>query len=143
MAQYNFTYPTVPDSEEAFFDDICSVLKPCRFSKDLWHRVMLVLSEAFTNAYLHGNRKNPNTAINVALNVIETEITVDIVDEGVGRGSIDKIKNKKPSMPSMESGRGIDLIRHYADSVEFAVDEKGGCRVSIKLLLENKQVTKI
>lgn len=140
MTQYNFKYPTVPDSEEAFFNDVCSVLKPFRLSKDVWHRVMVVLSEIFTNAYLHGNRKNPETAINVALRVNEKEISVDIIDEGVGNGgSLDNINNRKPSTPSMESGRGVDLIRHYADSVEFADHESGGCRVSVTLLLDRKQ----
>ena len=143
MPRYNFTYPTIPDSEDAFFDVVCSILRPYRLSKDLWHRVMLVLSETFTNAYLHGNQKRPETTIKVALNVNEKELSVDIIDEGVGGGSIDKIKNKKPSTTSMENGRGIDLVRHYADSVAYSLDEKGGCKVSITLLLKKEQDIKI
>ncbi|MFZ5981480.1 MAG: ATP-binding protein [Candidatus Zixiibacteriota bacterium] len=140
MTQYKFQYPTIPASEEAFYNDICAVLKPHRLSKELWHRVMLVLSEAFTNAYLHGNQKDPGTNIIVAIKVNEREISVDIIDEGVGGGgSIDNINNRQPSTPSMEGGRGIDLIRHYADFVEFTADEKGGFKVSVKLMLERKE----
>lgn len=143
MERYSFKYLSVAASESRMLDEIASLLERLGLDKQMKHKVMLVVSEAFTNAYLHGNRENPEATIKIDLTLNETEITVDISDEGKEREGLKNILNKKPATLLGENGRGIDLIRHYADLVRFERGEKGGLRVVTTFFRENKDEVKI
>jgi serine/threonine-protein kinase RsbW len=110
-------------------DDLLRVLAEYSLTEDLIRGLSLAVSEAFTNAILHGNRKCPDKNILVILRVRENEIVADIIDHG--KGGIEQISTKKPSAQMDEGGRGIDLIRHYADSSHFTETEDGGLKVSV------------
>jgi serine/threonine-protein kinase RsbW len=142
MERYSFNYLSVAASESRMLDEIADLLERLELGRKLRHKVMLVISEAFNNAYLHGNRENPEATIKIDLTVNETEITVDISDEGKEREGLKNILNKQPATPFGENGRGIDLIRHYADSVRFERGEKGGLKVVTTFFRENKDEEK-
>jgi len=124
-------------------DDLSALLERLELGREMKHKIMLVVSEAFTNAYLHGNRENPETKIKIGLTVNETEITVDISDEGKEREGLKNIENKKPAALFGENGRGIDLMRHYADKVRFERGTKGGLKVITTFFRENINEVKI
>ena len=119
-------------------DDLSDLLEQLGLSRELKHKIMLVVSEAFTNAYLHGNRQDPDMDIKICLTVNETEISVDISDEGKEREGLKNIENKKPAAVFGENGRGVDLMRHYADTVRFERGEKGGLKVLTTFVREIK-----
>jgi len=110
-------------------DDLLRVLAECSIEADLVQGISLVVSEAFTNAAVHGNREQPDKNVHIILHVRENEVVVDIIDHG--EGGIELINGKKPSATMDEGGRGVDLIRHYADTSHFTETEDGGLRVSI------------
>ena len=129
MPTYHFTYASVIESEEKMLDDVSAALAENDISDDEFHRMTLVISEAFTNALTHGNGRDPKKRIYVHLDINQNMICADIIDEG--RGALDRIERKRPPEPLAENGRGIDLIRHCTDEAIFQEHESGGLRVSV------------
>ncbi|MBN1211740.1 MAG: ATP-binding protein [candidate division Zixibacteria bacterium] len=143
MERYSLKYPSIPASEDLMLDDLDTLLDRLKLGREMKHKIMLVVSEAYTNAYLHGNQENPATTIKIDLTVNETEITVDISDEGKEREGLVNIENKKPAALFGENGRGIDLMKHYADLVRFERGAKGGLKVITVFFRLNKNEVKI
>ncbi len=129
MAEYRFAYQSVSESEEIMLDDLEAVLRKHQIEASLHHRFVLAVSEAFTNALVHGNAYDPKKEIRMRLEVNEFEVTADISDEG--RDGLARVGRKKPPALLAEGGRGIDLIRHYASRVEFSETDSGGLNVTI------------
>jgi serine/threonine-protein kinase RsbW len=140
MPTYEFAFPSVPESEAAIHEAVEKVLEQHAIDEATARRVLLAISEACTNAMVHGNRMSAERKVKLELTVSESVIRADIIDEG--RGGIRRIRRRSPRRPLSEGGRGIDLIRHFADSVEFGQEEDGGLRVSISLATTGTRTVK-
>lgn len=140
MNERLFKYQSVAESEEQMLDDLFGFLADASVERHLMQRFSLAVSEAFTNALTHGNRRNPEKLITIRLSVNETTLTADISDQG--EEGISRISAKQSPDLLSESGRGIDLIRHYASSVSFSETETGGLRVTIRMDREVKMETR-
>jgi anti-sigma regulatory factor (Ser/Thr protein kinase) len=130
MTEREFKYPSTPESVGLMLDDVTSVLKQERVGHQLMRRALLAISEAFTNALVHGNQLQAHRLVRIRLAVNETDIAADISDNG--KGGLRRIRDKRPATPEAEGGRGIDLIRHFASSTEFTEAPDGGLRVILK-----------
>ena len=102
-------------------------------------KFIIAVSEAFTNAYLHGNRRDPAKKILIRVTVNEEMLYADIIDQGLG--GLDQIGSKKATSLLSEGGRGIGLMSYYASFVEFSETFEGGLKVAIKL--ERNQGNKV
>jgi serine/threonine-protein kinase RsbW len=140
MPKYEFTYPSVGASEEKMLDDVLTVLRQNRVDKDIQDGFLLTVSEAFTNALVHGNKRNPRKSVKMVIDINNEALAADITDEG--RNGLDRIKRRRPPNVFSEGGRGVDLVEHYASEVEFAETEKGGLKVSIRFDLAKKKKTR-
>jgi anti-sigma regulatory factor (Ser/Thr protein kinase) len=118
-------------SSEQAIDEINRLLDSEKVSSQERFPFILAISEAFTNAVVHGNEKNPDKKVKVKISVDELVMSADIIDEG--RGGLDRISQKKPSTPQDEGGRGIDLIEHYSTSVGYVQIPAGGLKVEIRI----------
>jgi len=136
MPAYEFTYPSVATSEEKMLDDVKMVLQENGVDEYLQDSFMLVVSEAFTNALVHGNEQNPQKTIKLVLNVNKEVLSADIVDRG--RGGLGKVKHRHPPTMFSEGGRGVDLMRYFASTVRFTETQYGGLKVSICFDLTKK-----
>jgi serine/threonine-protein kinase RsbW len=102
-----------------FFDLIEEVLWLMDYSlKDVF-AVVLALHEAVTNAYRHGNRRDPNKCIDIRYVVTAHEAVFEVADEGTGfdpsqvpdplaAGNVDRLGR-----------RGLFLMRTYMTRVSF------------------------
>ena len=131
-------YLSTGKSCQQVVDDVNSILDQFHMSREEKQPFVLAVSEAFTNAVIHGNRKNPEKLVILRITVNEKLMSADIVDEG--QGGLDQIRQRKPSKPFDEGGRGIDLIEHYATSVGYVQSPAGGLKVEIKIAREEKPV---
>jgi len=127
-----FKYPSSPESSEQMLDDLNDLLDIREFSPQQKYSFLLAISEAFTNAIIHGNQCNPEKSVKLTVSVNENELSADIEDEG--QGGLKNIDKRQPSRPFDEGGRGIDLIEHYATAVGYSESPAGGLKVSIKVL---------
>ena len=129
MAMMEFTYPSIPESEEAMLDDILGAFKAAGLEEAVSHRASLAISEAYTNAFVHGNRRDPSKQIRIRLEINDKHVIADIEDQG--QGGLALIGRRKPPEPLGEGGRGIDLIRHCSNRVAFEELADGGLKVTV------------
>lgn len=90
------------------------------------------LAEALANAMLNGNRKDPGKRVRVHARLGPRRIVISVTDEG---GGFDPENLPDPTLPEHRAngrGRGIFLIRHLMDAVEF--NDRGN---SITMVLEH------
>ncbi len=139
MAEYTFSYASRLETEDQMLDDLQSVLELHEIAGGRAWRFQLIVSEAFTNALVHGNASDPKRLVRMAVRVNESEIVADITDEGVG--GLDRIAHRlNTGDPLAESGRGISFMERYADRVDYRESPTGGLVVSLAVRLN--EVTK-
>lgn len=130
MPMYEFTYPSTVASEDKMLDEVATILQANGIPENTRNWFMLAVSEAFTNALVHGNKRNPRKTIKLVLFINNGLLAADIIDEG--QGGLAKIMRRKPPTMLSEGGRGVDLMRHYASAVGFTETESGGLKVSLR-----------
>ncbi len=141
MAVYNMIYSSVSESEEKMLDELRAILLKHDIDGSLHYAISLVLSEAFTNALVHGNKKDPRRNIIIKLAINDTEVCAEIEDEG--QHGLEYIKRRQPPDLLSEGGRGIDLMELYSDSVEFTETPTGGLKVSFQFSRKSEKETNV
>lgn len=99
-------------------------------------RIMLTLSEAVNNAIMHGNKENPDKQV-VVLSTFDSEdrkLTISIEDEGKGFDPNEIPDPLKEENLLNEGGRGVYLIKQYADDLRFS---KSGSKAIITFQLDH------
>jgi len=86
--------------------------------------IELILTEAMTNAYKHGNQCDDRKSIDVRImSTITTamkEVMISISDCGEGIETWPESDFEKEENILEETGRGLSLIRHYSDQVNIS-----------------------
>jgi len=118
--------PSSHEAVEAIIDRLSHVIRDLPLSDTARYRLQFVVHEALTNAVTHGNRVDPAKLVTATCRCGPDQVTVTIEDEGEGfdPGSVPD-PTAEPNI-LRESGRGIFLMRSYADACRF---ENGGRRV--------------
>jgi anti-sigma regulatory factor (Ser/Thr protein kinase) len=111
-----------------------SILKELPISERERHMLLVALSEGFTNAFQHGNQKDPNTEIKLTFYPGEKSLKILIEDEAIL--PIDKNVNKVSDHidPEGISGRGLLLMRELVDEAYYENNSRG---VNILTLITN------
>ena len=135
-----FEYESNLNSSHQVVENLNSILDEELVSAQERYPFVLAVSEALTNAIIHGNKKNPRKKVKVSISVNEKLLSADITDEG--QGGLERIRYRKPSTPKDEGGRGIDLIEHYATSVGYVQTSSGGLKVEIRFERKTNSVFK-
>jgi len=81
--------------------------------------VTVALTEAFTNALEHGNKKDPDKLITVDFQKSSTGLYFHIKDEGNGFDFKSFPEMKDDGKEKVFPGRGLFLIKTLADDVNF------------------------
>jgi serine/threonine-protein kinase RsbW len=93
----------------------------CRYqlSADVQGNILISLTEAVTNAILHGNRGDCNKLVSISLRRQKDALAIRVSDEGPG---FDPDRVPDPTAPELLDccgGRGIFLMRHLSDECRF------------------------
>lgn len=78
-----------------------------------------VLSEAVTNAMIHGNKSNPDKKVFAEVWVTPQKLIFKVADEGKGFDYHNLPDPTKPENLNRTDGRGLYLVRHFMDNVFF------------------------
>jgi len=79
----------------------------------------LIISEALSNAFIHGNRKDISKPIYVRYHNNGKQIVLEIEDCGSGYGNVTIPKEISEDDLLKEGGRGLFLISCFADEISF------------------------
>jgi serine/threonine-protein kinase RsbW len=83
-------------------------------------KVMLALSEAVTNAIVHGNKEDLGKKVNVRMRINLKSVVITVRDEGQGFNPEDSPDPMKEENLLATGGRGIFLMREFADEIEYS-----------------------
>jgi serine/threonine-protein kinase RsbW len=86
---------------------------------DIYGNIMIAVTEAVNNAIKHGNANDKGKNVHLSLALDESMIKFTVKDEGPGFDYQDLPDPTAPENLEKPGGRGIFLMRHLSDEVEF------------------------
>lgn len=119
---YRLTLKSTYEESERIPEFVDDLQTRCSLTEDETSTLMLLLSEAVTNAIEHGNQNDAEKNVDVQIQIDNKAITSIVSDEGEGFDpSSVKDPLKKENLMDV-GGRGIFLIRELSDSFDFEND---------------------
>ncbi len=128
--------PSTPRAVDVACDRLGECLKASklggRLDESAFFDITLAVREALSNAVIHGNGNRPEATVVLRCQPDDAtgRLTVSVKDEGPG---FDLEAHAPPEDPLSERGRGIPLIRAYADEVRM-----DGSELTLTFLAEEK-----
>jgi serine/threonine-protein kinase RsbW len=86
---------------------------------DIYGNIMIAVTEAVNNAIKHGNSNDKAKNVHLSLALNDSMIKFIVKDEGPGFDYQDLPDPTAPENLEKPGGRGIFLMRHLSDEVEF------------------------
>jgi serine/threonine-protein kinase RsbW len=114
---------------ERLIDDISAKYQ---LHSDVYGKLLLAVVEAVNNAIVHGNKLECDKDVVLQYEISDKNIQFVITDNGSGFDYENLPDPTKPENIEKTHGRGIFLMKHLADEVEF--NDKGNeVRVTFNL----------
>ncbi len=104
-------------------DDLIEQLKQANWGEHDVFGVHLSVEEALVNAIKHGNRGDPAKEVHVVIGISDSEIRVQITDQGPGFRPADVPDPTLEENLETPSGRGLMLMRTFMSKVQH--NDKG------------------
>lgn len=103
--------------------------------------IKTVVSEAVTNAIIHGYEENEEKMVYVRTELNGNEVTLVIQDEGQGIEDIERARQPLfTTKPELErSGMGFTIMENFMDSVEIVTAIGKGTTVILKKKLTSNE----
>jgi serine/threonine-protein kinase RsbW len=114
---------------ESFVDELQDWIS---FDDDTYGNVMLALSEAVTNAIVHGNKQDSDKKVHIKASQSNQKLTISIKDEGEGFDPSSLPDPLQDENLLKEGGRGVYLIEQFADEVTYS---EGGTKITVRFLV--------
>jgi len=121
------SFPASAENVEGFIADIHGFLADRNLS-GLSFDMELLAREALVNAVQHGSKGDPSKTVHAALRFEGGALVLAVRDEGSGWDW--RQMPAAPPDPTLESGRGLFIIRKYAD--DFFYNDSGNALTIIK-----------
>lgn len=132
------SFPASMDEVESFLAEMREHLLGCGLEAGGFE-LELMAREALGNAVRHGCKDDPAQSVSVRITVHNNCVELCVADGGVGfdwRSASTCVPD-----PSSETGRGLCILKHYADSVKFNDSGNIVC-ISKALPFEEGQMSK-
>lgn len=86
---------------------------------DIYGNIMIAVTEAVNNAIKHGNNNNKAKNVHLSLSLEDSLLKFTVKDEGSGFNYENLPDPTAPENLEKPGGRGIFLMKHLSDEVEF------------------------
>jgi len=86
---------------------------------DIYGKILIATVEAVNNSIVHGNKEDVNKKVFLIFRMDQDQIEILVEDEGDGFDYTHLPDPTKPENIENIHGRGIYLMQHLADEVEF------------------------
>lgn len=103
--------------------------------------IKTVVSEAVTNAIIHGYDNNPEGMIHISVTLDQDLITITIRDEGIGILNLDEARQPLfTTKPELErSGMGFTIMENFMDEVKVVTEPSVGTTIYLTKHLSNSK----
>ncbi|QUW00440.1 ATP-binding protein [Chloracidobacterium sp. MS 40/45] len=118
LDRLEFVIPSVIPRMHELLQELMNLLE-ARGIAEPNSNIVLALDEAIANAIKHGNHEDPTKQVHVVVEFMHDEVTFTITDEGDGFDLNALPDPTDPSCLMRTCGRGVMLIYHIMDEVEY------------------------
>ncbi|MCE3229475.1 MAG: ATP-binding protein [Bacteroidetes bacterium] len=101
---------------ERLVDDVCQIYN---VNEDSYGNILIAVTEAVNNAINHGNKNNPDKIVQIGFESANKQLIFHIKDEGQGFDYQNLPDPTDPDNLEKVHGRGVFLMKHLADKLEF------------------------
>ncbi len=101
---------------ERLIDDLCETH---HIQEEHYGNILIALTEAANNAIYHGNKQDPEKTVRLQYTADEDTFYFKIEDEGPGFDFDNVPDPTSPENLEKPNGRGVFLMKHLADELEF------------------------
>lgn len=103
--------------------------------------IKTVISEAVTNAIIHGYDNDPAGVVTIEARIEGDTVFISVQDEGRGIDNIEQAKQPLyTSKPELErSGMGFTIIENFMDNMEIESAPGKGTKVTMAKQIESKK----
>ena len=131
LAQINdLTFPSNRSNITLVETFIEEVFKDLKIKDEFYGNILVAVTEAVTNAIIHGNKSNDSKMVIVSVDTPKkNSLVFTIEDEGFGFTPEDVPDPTSPENIEKPHGRGIFLMKHLSDNVRF---NNNGSSVSVE-----------
>jgi serine/threonine-protein kinase RsbW len=111
--------PSILDNIRIIESFIDNAKERFHLDEDLYGNIMIAVTEAVNNAIKHGNAGDRKKNVYLSLSLDSSLLQFTIKDEGTGFNYKELPDPTSPENISKPGGRGIFLMKHLSDEVEF------------------------
>ena len=104
---------------ESFIDN---AKETYNLNDDIYGNIMISVTESVNNAIIHGNKRDKQKNVFISLSLKDGMLRFKVRDEGPGFDYSTLPDPTEPENIEKPGGRGIFLMRHLADEVNFEED---------------------
>jgi len=122
MNTFNIQIPSIVENIriiESFIDNARAKL---RLDDDIYGNIMIAVTESVNNAIIHGNKNDRDKNVQISLTFQDSILKFIIEDEGEGFDYQNLPDPTSPENIDKTNGRGIFLMKHLSDEVNFIDD---------------------
>ncbi|PZE22001.1 anti-sigma F factor [Paenibacillus xerothermodurans] len=100
-----------------------------------------VVSEAVTNAIIHGYDNSPDGVISIQAEIDSDTVYLTIEDQGSGIENVEQAKEPLfTTKPELErSGMGFTIMENFMDEIEVTTAVGAGTKIKMKKRIESKK----
>ena len=124
METINIQIPAIAENIRMIESFIDNSKDRFHLNEDLYGNIMIAVTEAVNNAIKHGCKNNSEKSVSLSLSLTDSAIKFRIEDGGVGFDFHNLPDPTAPENIEKPSGRGIFLMKHLSDEVEFLENGK-------------------
>ncbi|CAN5792717.1 hypothetical protein BH11BAC7_BH11BAC7_02090 [soil metagenome] len=120
IREQKISFPSVADNiglVEKLINEICAAYG---ISEDHYGNILVAVTEAVNNAMQHGNKLDPGKKVNLSFLANDASLSFEVTDQGPGFDYQNLPDPTNPENIEKPHGRGVFLMRHLADKVEFS-----------------------
>ncbi len=119
MDTIKIVIPSITENIRIIESFIDNAKEKFNLNDDIYGNIMIAVTESVNNAIMHGNKNDKTKNVTLSLSLNENVINFMIKDEGVGFDYQTLPDPTSPENLDKPSGRGIFLMKHLSDEVNF------------------------
>ncbi len=124
MKNIRIEIPSLSDNIRMIESFIDNAKEKFHLNDDIYGNIMIAVTEAVNNAIRHGNKGDSSKNVSLGLTLEEGMIKFRIEDDGKGFDFHNLPDPTAPENIEKPGGRGIFLMKHLADEVDFSEQGK-------------------
>lgn len=134
MNNIHIQIPSLSENVRMIESFIDNAKEKFQLDDDIYGNIMIAVTEAVNNAIKHGNAADSTKNVSLSLSLESSLIKFRIQDEGTGFDFHDLPDPTSPENLEKPGGRGIFLMKHLSDEVDF---KEGGRIVELSFYINS------